>query len=139
MRTVLVFGTFDVIHPGHRFFLNQARKRGDRLVAAIARDAFVARFKGKRPVHDENERLRHVLDTGLVDEALLSDEEPGTYGVVQRARPDVICLGHDQEALRANLAAWLAARGAQLEVETLEAFEPHRYKSSILNAPRPRR
>ena len=139
MRTVLVFGTFDVIHPGHRFFLKQARGRGDRLVAAIARDAFVAAFKGRRPVHDENERLRHVLDTGLVDQALLSDEEPGTYGVIERARPEVICLGHDQEALRANLAAWLQAHGLRIEVETLEALEPHRYKSSILNAPRPLR
>lgn len=139
MRTVLVFGTFDVIHPGHRFFLKQARARGDRLVAAIARDAFVARFKGKRPVHDENERLEHVLATGLVDEASLSDARPGTYGVITRVRPDVICLGHDQEALRENLLAWLRAHAVKAEVETLDALEPHRYKSSILNAGRARR
>jgi FAD synthetase len=137
--TVLVFGTFDVVHPGHRYFLRQARSRGDRLVAAIARDAFVARFKGKQPVHDENERLRQVLDTGLVDEACLSDTEPGTYSVLQRVRPEVVCLGHDQEALRANLLAWVQARGLTVDVVTLDAFEPHRYKSSILNAPRRRR
>ncbi len=139
MRTVLVFGTFDVVHPGHRFFLEQARKRGDRLVASIARDAFVARFKRKRPVHDENERLKHVLETGLVDEATLSDEATGTYSVIERVRPDVVCLGHDQEALRGDLLAWLEARGLRLEVETLNAFEPQRYKSSILNARRPHR
>ena len=139
MRTVLVFGTFDVVHPGHRYFLQQARKRGDRLLASIARDAFVTRFKGKRPVHDENERLKHVLDTGLVDEASLSDEETGTYSVIERVKPDVICLGHDQEALRTNLLAWLEARGIRVAVETLDALEPHRYKSSILNARHPRR
>jgi FAD synthetase len=107
-------------------------------VAAIARDAFVARFKGKQPVHDENERLRQLLDTGLVDEACLSDTEPGTYSVLERLRPEVVCLGHDQEALRANLLAWLQARGLSVDVVTLDALEPHRYKSSILNAPRRR-
>jgi FAD synthetase len=139
VRTVLVFGTFDVVHPGHRFFLEQARRRGDRLVASIARDSFVARFKRKKPVHNENERLRHVLDTGLVDEAVLSDQETGTYSVIERLKPEVVCLGHDQEALRANLLAWLEARGLQVVVETLEALEPGRYKSSILNARRSRR
>ena len=135
---MLVFGTFDVVHPGHRYFLEQARKRGDRLVAAIARDAFVARFKRKGPVHGENERLQHVLDTGLVDEAYLSDEEPGTYSVIARVRPDVICLGHDQEALHGNLLAWLGVHGESASVETLDALEPDRYKSSILNACRRR-
>lgn len=136
---MLVFGTFDVVHPGHRYFLRQARKRGDRLVASIARDSFVARFKGKPPVHDQNERLRHVLDTGLVDEAFLSDEEPGTYSAIGRVRPDVICLGHDQVALRENLLAWMKGRGERAVVETLNALEPGRYKSSILNASRRRR
>ena len=41
----MVFGTFDVIHPGHRFFLEQAALKGDRLVAVIARDEFVNKIK----------------------------------------------------------------------------------------------
>ena len=139
MRTVLVFGTFDVVHPGHLYFLQQARKRGDRLVASIARDSFVARFKKRLPVHAEAERLQAVLDTGLVDEAILSDQEPGTYSAIERLRPEVVCLGHDQGALQANLLDWLNARGVQVDVVTIGAFEPGRYKSSILNAGRRRR
>jgi FAD synthetase len=138
VRTVLVFGTFDVVHPGHIYFLQQARMRGDRLAASVARDRFVARFKGKPPVHAEDERLRHVLDTGLVDEAFLSDEEPGTYSAVRRLRPQVICLGHDQDALGENLAAWMREEGVEATVETIDALEPGRYKSSILNAGRRR-
>ncbi len=138
MRTVLVFGTFDVVHPGHVYFLQQARKRGERLVVSIARDSFVARFKGRPPVHTEGERLRHVLDTGLVDEAFLSDEQPGTYSAIRRLRPEMICLGHDQDALGENLAAWLKQEGVEARVETIDALEPGRYKSSILNAGRRR-
>ncbi|MCK5249408.1 MAG: adenylyltransferase/cytidyltransferase family protein, partial [Spirochaetaceae bacterium] len=38
MKTVLVFGTFDVIHPGHQWFLRNAARHGDRLVAVVSRD-----------------------------------------------------------------------------------------------------
>ncbi len=136
---MLVFGTFDVVHPGHIYFLQQARKRGDRLVASVARDGFVARFKGRPPVHTEDERLRHVLDTGLVDEAFLSDEEQGTYSAIRRLQPEVICLGHDQDALGENLVDWMRREGVEASVETIDALEPRRYKSSILNAGRRRR
>ncbi len=136
---MLVFGTFDVVHPGHIYFLQQARKRGDRLVASVARDSFVTRFKGRRPVHTEDERLRHVLDTGLVDDAFLSDEETGTYSAIRRLRPEVICLGHDQDALGENLVDWMRDEGVEASVETIDALEPGRYKSSILNAGRRRR
>ena len=74
-----------------------------------------------------------------MDEAFLSDEEQGTYSAVRRFRPEVICLGHDQEALGANLVAWMSAQGVDAAVETIDAFEPGRYKSSILNAGRRRR
>jgi FAD synthetase len=136
MKTVVVFGTFDVIHPGHRFFLRRARENGDRLVACIARDAFVRKFKRRDPIHDQDERIRHILDTGLVDEAFLSDEVPGTYSILERLRPEVVCLGHDQHALRENLQAWLAGGALDPEIVTIEPFAPERYKSSILNSGR---
>jgi FAD synthetase len=136
MKTVVVFGTFDVIHPGHRFFLSRAREKGDRLVASIARDAFVRRFKNRDPVHDQSERLAHVLASGLVDDAVLSDEETGTYSILEQLRPDVVCLGHDQKALHENLLVWLKGRDYDPEIVVIESFAPERYKSSILNSGR---
>ena len=133
MKTVLVFGTFDVIHPGHVYFLEQARARGDRLVASVARDSFVRMFKRREPVHDEHTRLESILETGLVDEARLSDEVQGTYSIVGDLHPDLVCMGHDQGALEANLRSWAANNDQTICVETLAALEPERYKSSILN------
>ena len=46
MVTVMAFGTFDVLHPGHHFYLEQARKLGDNLVVVVARDANVKKLKG---------------------------------------------------------------------------------------------
>ena len=130
MTTVLVFGTFDVIHPGHLSFLRQAKKRGDRLVASIARDAFVERFKGKRPQHNQEQRIRHIKETGLVDDAYLSDEVQGTYSLVDRIRPQVICLGHDQDMLRSDLERYLAEHPREIALVSLDPYKPEIYKSS---------
>ncbi len=133
MKTVLVFGTFDVIHPGHVSFLKQARSQGDRLVASIARDDFVKRIKGRKPMHGEEERLSHILEIGLVDEAYLSDPVTGTYSLVKRLKPDVVCFGHDQGALRKNMMDWLGKNCVSLETVTLSPYRPEMYKSSRLN------
>jgi FAD synthetase len=130
MTTVLVFGTFDVIHPGHVSFLRQARKRGDRLVVSIARDAFVESFKGKKPQHNQEQRIRHLKETGLVDDAYLSDEVQGTYSLVDKVKPQVICLGHDQDLLHNDLKKHLAAHHREIELVRLESYKPEIYKSS---------
>jgi cytidyltransferase-like protein len=46
ITTVMVFGTFDGIHDGHRYFLNEAKKFGDKLVVAVAKDTTVKTLKG---------------------------------------------------------------------------------------------
>jgi len=134
MKRVLVFGAFDVIHPGHLSFLKQARKHGDYLVASIARDSFIIEHKGRRPIHTEEVRRQYVLATGLVDEASLGDEVPGTYSQILEIKPDVICLGYDQNEFKSDISGWLAERFPQAEIVTLAPFEPDRYKSSKLNA-----
>jgi len=133
MRTVLVFGTFDVIHPGHISFLRQARSHGDRLVVSVARDRFVLRKKDRVPVHSEQQRLAMIRETGLVDEAYLSDPVPGTYSIVERIEPDIVCFGHDQHELQHNFDAWQKAGGRSIPTATLEAYKPEKYKSSKLN------
>jgi FAD synthetase len=130
MRTVLVFGTFDVIHPGHLSFLEQARRRGDRLIASIARDDFVVRFKGRKPLHGQEQRLARIRETGLVDEAHLSDPVPGTYSLIGRCEVDVVCLGHDQDVLKRDLEGWLAKNRLSVEIATMEPYKPELYKSS---------
>ena len=134
MRKVLVFGAFDVIHPGHIHFLKQAREHGDYLVVSVARDSYIVEWKGKVPIHPEEVRRRYVLETGIVDEAVLGDEIPGSYTLVSDIRPDVVCLGYDQDAFRRNITAWLEENLPSTEVVVLTPYRPDIYKSSKLNA-----
>lgn len=133
-RRVLVFGTFDILHPGHASFLRQARRHGEVVLAAVARDGFVASFKGRSPRHGERERKRRLLASGLVDAAYLGDRKPGSYAIVRRLRPDLVCVGHDQHLLEADLRRWIERTGFPVEVLRLRGYRPDLYKSSKLEA-----
>jgi FAD synthetase len=70
-KTVMVFGTFDRIHPGHLNFFQQARQYGDHLIVIIARDRTAQRVKGRRPLNSENDRRKMVAALNFVDRAVL--------------------------------------------------------------------
>lgn len=106
-RKVMVFGIFDGVHEGHRFLFDQAKKHGDELIVVVGRDSYVREFKRKEPKHLEEDRLEMVASEPLVDRAVLSDEVPSTYGVIEKTRPDVICLGYDQDGLEQDLRSWM--------------------------------
>ncbi len=112
---VLAFGTFDLFHKGHEFFLAEAAQHG-RLHVAVARDAHVRALKGKGTSRPETARLATVARQPCVEQAVLSDETLGSYGVVRTLRPAVIALGHDQDALEADLRRWMAETGVDIPV-----------------------
>ena len=132
MKRALVFGSFDIIHRGHLSFLKQARREGRWVIASIARDAFIKNVKHRDPVHTEQERITQILETGIVREAYLSDEIQGTYSTVTKAKPDVICLGHDQDKLRENLLEWMKSRQLEIPIRIMKPYKRHLYKSSKL-------
>lgn len=117
---MLVFGTFDVLHAGHRYFLGRAKSLGDRLVVSLARDEFVRSFKGKIPKYNEDERLARLRASGLADRVCLSDPVPGSYDILLRVKPDLICLGYDQDSLEENLRSWLESGRSQTPLVRLE-------------------
>ena len=104
---VLVFGTFDGLHPGHLFFLQSAKACGTKLVVALARDHHVKLFKHKEPQHKQDERMSAVQSLSYVDEVILSDDQPGVFHVIDLIRPDIIVLGYDQNELFQVLSEWL--------------------------------
>jgi len=133
MKTVLVFGTFDVIHPGHKFFLQQSASYGDRLVAVIARDEFVSNTKKKIPVHNQEERIEHIINSGLVDDACLSDSVTGRFNVVSKINPQVICFGHDQTKLAESFRNWLSENNIEIELVIIDPYKRDKYSSTIRN------
>ena len=129
----MVFGTFDVIHPGHLYFLEKAKEKGDYLVVVVARDFTVKKLKGSFPVNNESKRLKEVSEIKSVDKAVLGSEKD-ELKVVEENKPDIICLGYDQSFFTENLEERLAQRGINAEVVRLDAYKSEKYKSSKLKA-----
>ena len=142
MTTIMVFGTFDMVHPGHEDLFRQARGLALRpgsgqapdpyLVVSIARDDVVERIKGQRPRNAEELRRSTVATHALVDEAVLGDSE-GYIEHIQKIAPDIIALGYDQTGEFVDtLEHDLVFAGLMTKIIRLEAFEPERYKTSKL-------
>jgi FAD synthetase len=123
MSVVLVFGTFDVFHNGHDYFLTRARELGDRLVVGVARDAHVRALKGHTPIQDQETRLERVRRHPCVSDAVLCDEMLGQYEIVLRVRPDLIALGFDQGQLEVNLRSWMKGQGMDIPVVVIASYD----------------
>jgi len=125
LMKALVFGTFDVIHTGHIFFLRKAREitgEGE-LIAVVARDSSVEKIKGLRPVIAENSRLELLNSIKFIDSAVLGNEGEDRLAIVEQLRPDVIFLGYDQWPEEEWLELELAKIGLNVKIERLPKFE----------------
>jgi FAD synthetase len=132
-KIVMAFGTFDVLHEGHRHFLRAAGKFG-RLVVVVARDKTVNELKGEMPMHGERSRLKAINGLGFVDRAVLGSEGGDKYEIVREIKPDVICLGYDQTYFAGGLEKELEGMGIKAEIVRLRPYKPHIFKTSIIKA-----
>lgn len=98
-KTVMVFGTFDRLHDGHRYFLSQARKLGEHLTIVVARDSVVRALKGRQPTQLLTPRMRSAKLEKLANRVVAGDSRLSTWSVIKKYRPEIIALGHDQEQL----------------------------------------
>ncbi len=122
---VLVFGTFDRLHPGHHFVLTEASKRGE-LYVVVARDRNVQHIKGRASLQREAERVQGVREAAPAAVVVLGDSAD-FLAPVRQLQPDLILLGYDQ-----LLPPGVSDVDFPCLVERLPAFEPGRYKSSLL-------
>ena len=130
IKKVLVFGTFDIFHPGHESFLKQAREQGNNLTVVVARDSTVEKVKEKKPFNNENNRLKNIQRLKYVDKALLGSESDYKYEIINNIKPDIICLGYDQKAFVSGLAKKIKLLGLNIKIMRLKPYKPHIHKSS---------
>lgn len=125
----MVFGVFDLLHPGHINFLKQAKRLGDILVVSVARDVNVQKVKGFRPVFSHLERKTALESLKMVDRVVVGAKNDPWPHIV-REKPDVIALGYDQKEYIGNLKTLLKEKGLkQTKVVRLKAFKPYKFKT----------
>jgi cytidyltransferase-like protein len=123
---------FDGVHEGHRALFAQAKKHGDRLIAAVAPDRVVEQLKSSATRYSLAERMELLHKEPLVDEVAEGDAVLGSYGVIGAHRPDVIVLGYDQEKLKEDLTKKKQSMEWNFAIIVAEPHEPERYHNSIM-------
>ena len=94
-RIVMTNGCFDLIHPGHVRYLQQARALGDVLVVAVNDDDSVRRLKGEsRPVNTLDDRMAVLGALGAVDFVVCFSEDTPAR-LIEALAPDVLVKGGD--------------------------------------------
>ena len=128
-RVVMTNGCFDLLHPGHIAYLEQAASLGDLLVVAVNDDDSVRRLKGDaRPVNAVADRMAVLAGLASVNYALpFSEDTPAK--LIEALAPDVLVKGGDYTVEEIAGHESVMARGG--EVVVLDFLEGHSTSSLI--------
>ena len=92
---VFTNGVFDLLHPGHVRYLQQARALGDALIVGVNSDRSVRSNKGQgRPITPEVERCEILEALACVDAVGVFDEDT-PHALIDAIQPDVLVKGAD--------------------------------------------
>ena len=121
----MVFGTFDLLHPGHRFLIDEARRRGN-VTVVVARSENVARIKGRAPEQSDAERVR-ALQSAYPDIAVVLGDSGDFLKPVRETSPDLLLFGYDQK-----LPPGVSQEDLPCPLERASAHRPEVFKSSLM-------
>jgi len=132
MKRIIATGTFDILHPGHLFFLSESRKLGDELWVIVARNNNI--HHKPLPVVPEEQRLKMIQGLKCVDHAILGDKDD-MFKPIREIQPDIITLGYNQYFDERDLKKKLLEQGIHADVIRIKAYNESKFSSSsmILN------
>lgn len=129
-KIVFTNGCFDIIHVGHKRYLQQAASLGDILIVGVNSDASVRRLKGpSRPVNNEQDRAEILSALGFIDYVTIFDEDT-PYELIKKIQPDVLVKGGDYKPDEVVGKDIVEARGGRLE---LISFVEGKSTTNIIN------
>jgi len=92
IKKVLVGGCFNIIHPGHIYFLKRAKKLGDELIIILTNDE-----NNKKPYAISAKERRKLLKSLNIADKILIGHLKDKAKIVEKVKPSIIALGYDQE------------------------------------------
>jgi D-beta-D-heptose 7-phosphate kinase/D-beta-D-heptose 1-phosphate adenosyltransferase len=115
-KIVFTNGCFDLLHPGHVAYLEDARRLGQRLVVAVNSDASVKRLKGEgRPVQPAESRMAVLAGLEAVDWVVVFEDDTPER-LLHLLKPDVLVKGGDYRPDQVVGGAIVQAYGGEVNV-----------------------
>jgi len=95
LRVVFTNGCFDLLHPGHITYLQDAKNLGDVLLLGLNDDASIQRLKGpSRPLNPLQDRACMLWALKSVDMVVAFSEDT-PLNLITALMPDVLVKGGD--------------------------------------------
>lgn len=101
-KTVMIAGTFDLLHPSHVSILNHAKELGNKLIVMLSTDIFNAE-KGKRSVMSYEERYFMLTNLKCVDKVVPEQSWNDKVRYIEEYDVDIFVMGSDWEGKFDNL------------------------------------
>ncbi len=121
-RIVLTQGVYDLLHIGHRLYLEKAKSFGDILVVGVDSDELTRARKGpRRPVVPQDERLQMLVGLRAVDIMTLRTPEHELPHLIKVVRPDTLVLSETTADFTPELVNSMGLRHYCGQIVTLPA------------------
>lgn len=113
---VMTNGCFDILHPGHIVYLQEAKALGKRLIVAVNTDDSTQRLKGpKRPINPVEHRMAILAALRDVDWVVpFSEDTPAR--LISRVLPDILVKGGDYKPNEIAGADAVLANGGEVKI-----------------------
>ncbi|EER46596.1 bifunctional heptose 7-phosphate kinase/heptose 1-phosphate adenyltransferase [Actinobacillus minor NM305] len=119
-KIVMTNGCFDILHPGHVSYLENARKLGDRLIVAVNTDDSVKRLKGEaRPINDLDARMAVLAGLSSVDWVVAFNEDT-PQRLIGEILPNLLVKGGDYKPEEIAGAKEVINNGGEVQVLNFE-------------------
>ncbi len=128
MTKVLATGVFNILHPGHLFYLNESKKLGDELIVIVSSN-ILARKILKKSVLPQEQRAEMIGALKMVDKVFVGDDDD-IFKLLPVIKPDVIALGHDQDVDEKWLEDELVVHGINAKIVRIRNKLDGRYYST---------
>ena len=113
-KIVFTNGCFDILHPGHIYYLKEAKKKGDILILGLNSDSSVRKLKGKgRPLIPERERAEILSHFEFIDYITIFDEDTPER-LIKEILPDVLVKGGDYKKEEVAGGKFVAEKGGKV-------------------------
>ena len=126
-KKVMCFGSFDILHEGHHYFITQSQNYGQKTFIVVARDENITKLKNKPPFFTLEVRIKN-LKKNFPFATILPGHSDDFWFHIKKNQPEIICLGYDQSV---NIKT-LKNTFPSIKIKKIKAFYPEKFKSSLL-------
>lgn len=95
MKTGIIAGNFDIIHPGYISMFKEAAEVCDRVIVALHSDPSIERPNKLSPILTVEERTETLMSIVYIDEVIKYDYEQDLENLILKIKPDIRLLGED--------------------------------------------